>query len=76
MKASVRGPFPEYHYLQRGKDMDVKSEIEFLLLLDNKVTILADKIAVIGPLIEVIAMIKGRIQALQHEAEFHSDTEK
>ena len=51
--------------------MDVQKEIEFLLLLDNKVTLLAEKVAVIGPLIEVIAMIKGRIQTLQHEAQFH-----
>jgi hypothetical protein len=38
--------------------MDVQKEIDFLLLLDNKVTLLAEKVAVIGPLIEVIAMIK------------------
>jgi hypothetical protein len=54
-----------------GGVMDVGKEIEFLTLLDNKVTLLSEKVAVIGPLIEVITMIKARIQTLQHEADFH-----
>jgi hypothetical protein len=58
--------------LERRPKMDIQKEIEFLLLLDNKVTLLAEKVSVIGPLIEVIAMIKGRIETLRHEAQFHS----
>jgi hypothetical protein len=44
--------------------VDQKSEIEFLLLLDDKVTLLAQKILVNTPLIEIIAMIKDRIRIL------------
>ena len=47
--------------------MDQKSEIEFLLLLDDKVTLLTQKISVNTPLIEIIAMIKDRIQDLRSE---------
>jgi hypothetical protein len=45
--------------------MDVQAEIEFLRLLDNKVTEVAEDVAIIGPLQEVIAMIQSRIQQLQ-----------
>lgn len=53
--------------------MEVQKEIDFLLQLDQKVTVASENIAVIGPLIAVLAMIKGRIQMLQQEVKVQPD---
>jgi hypothetical protein len=45
--------------------IDIQSELDFLLLLDNKLTLLANKISIIGPVQDMIAMVKARIATLQ-----------
>ena len=47
--------------------MDAQAEIEFLTLLDDKVGLVIAQVAVREPLIEVSAMIQGRIARLRSE---------
>jgi hypothetical protein len=49
--------------------MDPKDEIDFLLLLDDKVALVIGQVAVREPLIEVSAMIQGRIKKLREQME-------
>jgi len=45
--------------------MDAADEIQFLVSLDTKVTFVIGQVAVREPLIEVSAMIQGRIRKLR-----------
>jgi len=45
--------------------MDVQDEIEFLILLRDKIDILVSDVAVNGPLIEISAMLTARIEKLR-----------
>jgi hypothetical protein len=47
--------------------MDVNDEIQFLILLRDKVDLLIPKIAVNDPLIEMSAMLTSRIEKLSEE---------
>jgi hypothetical protein len=49
--------------------MDPRDEIDFLVLLDEKVTFVISQVAVRDPLIEVSAMIQGRIRKLRQQTD-------